>query len=141
MTKEYLTLIERIKSLTSLKTEERENDIEYNFSIHSEIKDVYWITFAKNEKDIIVGINLVHEHFDGEINPVKMGLPYFKDILTNDIVITHFFRGSHNYKTQYEIIKDNAKENIGSAAIPCLYFWKKKSKHQEISKRVISPSL
>lgn len=140
MITEHLALINKIKSLTDLKTEETENDYEYSFSISSK-ESIYWINIYKEDKSIIVGIDLVHEHFDDKINPVSMGLSYFKDILTHDIAITHYFRGERNYKNQYYFLKNNEKEFIGSAAMQCLYFWKKKYKTESIIKKVITSSL
>jgi len=63
------------------------------------------INIYKEDKSVIVGIDLVHEHFDNKIDAVSMGLSYFKDILTHDIVITHYFRGKRNCKNQYYFLK------------------------------------
>lgn len=137
MYKEFLNLIEEIKKLTHLQTEENEDELEYYFSIINKNGNCYWITFSKDNSEIIVGLDFVHKHFDGIQDKIENGLIFFKELLGADIIITNFLVGDCNYKTKYELKQNDKIETIGITSILFYKFWKKKTIRKEIITAVI----
>lgn len=103
-----------------------------------QIKDSeYWL--SADHSEFTVGFGLSHRHFSTEYNNLKEGLEEAFKLLTHEIRVTEYIKGTTVYKAVTEVkISDSTIENVGVTGILLYPFWKKTHIETTYFEKIIS---
>jgi len=105
----------------------------YHIAIYSQDNENFavWFEYDFENAELIVGHGINHRHYGKQYgDEISTGFNYFFDLLLSKKRRTDFFKGSLNFKTNYEIEEKNGTYNSSGGNSIFLYpFWKKTTRN------------
>ena len=137
--KEHERIFEKLKNLI---TKHFPNRVEENANgMHLAIKGTgLWISF--DPKELIVGYEMTHIHFNPEYDDLNESLELFFNLLTCKKKISKYYKGNFSYKHSVDLILGNNEiYNLGTAMTWLYPYWKKTRCKVETQNEIIELKL